>query len=464
MDHHKLKYLSNFVLIKRNGWLVLAIAGISYYWYHHFAGLSSDAARVQIVISMIALLASASIFAFSLLTALPPYLLMLFKKRVLETESEEKRDVIKIGFRQTSATPGLVDTEVKIYGIRRPLLGFAKVTVIFEDWSQTEEILLTEPLRERGKTVGVVGRKALYLPNIRDYRIRTSIIHFEDFFHLLALPYREAEHVGIFTEPPQMPANGIEITTKSSEDPVKQVLQHRTAKGELLDYKKYAPGDDVRRIIWKNYARSRELTVRIHDRTFPYVSHINVLASFYDGAPPEKDEPPALKSFLLDIYKEKVRQVIDAIIEQDFTVRFYTDQPIERRYQLDEYQQMLYMISASGWQRGLPADQFMKDNYYKLHKGSTILLVSSLCPVTNLAHLQNGRPRDVNICLYNAANTLALSHPPPLWKRILFVDACEPLESAKRERPARATVKFIQENNEAIERILDRQRHAVIEL
>ncbi len=464
MNTKTLKYLGNFILLKRNAWLLLAIAGISYYWYHHFSSLPGDAARVQIVISMIAMLSCASIFAFSLITTLPAYLAMLFKKRVLETEAEEKKDIIKIGFTQSIAMPGLVDTEVKIYKIRRPLLGFAKVTLIFENYSQTDEILLTESLRERGKKVGIVGRKALYLPNVKDYRIYSSIIHFEDFFHLLALPYKEAEHIGIFTEPPKTAENGIEINTKSSEEPIKKVIQHRTAKGELLDYKKYAPGDDVRRIIWKNYARSRELTVRIHDRTFPYVSHINVLASFFDAAPPENGHQPALKGYLLDIYKEKIRQVVDAIIEQEFTVRFYTDQTIEQRYTLDEYRQMLYRISASDWQRKYSTEQFVKDNYHKLHKGSTIVLVSSLVPVKNLEHLQSGRPKDVNLCFYNISNTLALSRPPAILKRILFVDAYEPLELAKKERQARSTLKFIAVNNDEIGQVLNRQHQSVIEL
>jgi len=167
---------------------------------------------------------------------------------------------------------------------------------------------------------------------------------------------------------------------------------------------------------------------------------------------------------LLDIYKEKIRQVIDAIIEQEFTVRFFTDQPVEQRYSLDEYQQMLYRVSASGWQRNYSTDQFVKDNYYKLHKGSTIVLVSSLCPVKSLEHLQSGRPRDVTLCFYNAAKTLALSHPPALLKRILFVDAFEPLESAKRERQARPIIKFIADNNQNIEQTLNHQRHSVIEL
>ena len=458
-----LAYISNFFILRRNAVLLLVIAGFSYYWYHEFSSLPGDQARVQIVLSILALFACTSVLAFGLITTILPYLSLIFKKRILETDDDEKQDIIKLGFRQTSPTPGLVDTEARIYGIRRPFLGFLKVTVFFEDNVASDEILVNEVLRENGKRMGILGRKQMLLPHVRDYRFRSAIIHFEDFFHLFALPYRESEHLGVFTEPPKTLNNGVLINTKSSEDPVKKVIQHRTAKGELLDYKKYAPGDDIRRIIWKNYARSRELTVRIHDRTFPYVSHINVLASFYDASP-TGGQPLPLKDLLLDIYKEKIRQVIDAIIEQGFSVRFFVDQSIEQHYQLDEYQQMLYSVSAAKWQSGLSIEQFMKDRYYELHKGSTVLLFSSFCPIQSLEQLQNGRPLDVNMAFYNATKTLDLSKPPSILKRILFTDAFEPLEFAKREKTAPKTVKFIKQNDAAIESLLDRYRQSVIEI
>lgn len=463
MNKNKIKYYANYLFLKRNFFLLLFIAGFALYWFTHYTGLEGDSARVQIVLSIITLVVCAIILVFGIITCVGPYVTLWFKKRVLETDELERKDIIKLIFKKVNQTPGFVETEVRIYGIHKPPLGFAKVRIVFEDYSQTEDLLLNKAIKEGHRKIGVMARKAIWLPNIRDYRIDSSIIHFEDFFHLFSLPYREREQIGLFTEPPQTEEETVEISTHKSEEPVLKVVQHKFAKGELLDYKKYAPGDDVRRIIWKNYARNRELTVRIHDRTFPYVSHINVLVSFYDGSL-SKHQNIDLTGFLLDIYKEKVRQIIDSILEQGFTVQYLPDQTIAGHYQLDEYQRILYQVSASRWQRSLPVEQYIRDNYHKLRGGSNLFVFSSLCPHQNIQHLEGARFEDLNIFFYNAAETLNKSRPPSLLRRIFLTDTFEPLEAAKRKHNARNTVKFISRNGERVKEVFERSKLSMIEL
>lgn len=463
MNIYKLRYYANYLFLKRNFFLLLAIAGFAYYWLNHHAALQGDSARVQVILSIIALVICAIVLLFGIITCVGPYLTLWFKKRILETDELEREDIIKINFKKMNPTPGYVETEVRIYGIRKPPLGFARVRIVFEDETQSEDLLLNQSIKENGRRAGMMARKALWLPNIRDYRIRCSIIHFEDFFHLFSLPYRETENIGVFTEPPKTEEEPIDISTHKSEEPVLKVVQHKFAKGELLDYKKYAPGDDVRRIIWKNYARSRELTVRIHDRTFPYVSHINVLVSFYDGAPP-RNQPLELKDFLLDIYKEKIRQVVDSILEQGYTVQYLPDQKLADHYQLEEYERILYQISACRWQQNLPVEQYIKENYHKLRGGSNLLMFSSLCPFQQVQNLDNRPFEDLNVCYYNASRTLKKSRPPALLKRIFLIDTFDPLETARRKPIARKAVKFIFRNGENLQETFQRSNLSVIEL
>lgn len=449
MNMPKIKYYLNFIILRRNFWLLAIISFLSYHWYTEFSSLAGDSAKIQIVLSGVTIFFCAAVFLFSLCTSLPPYLSLWFKKRVLETEDAEKHDVIKVRFKESNPTPGLVEADIRIYGVSKPLLGFAKTKVVFDDYLQTDEVLLDKVIRRQGKKAGIMARKGLLLPNIKDYRILSSIVQFEDFFHLFSWPYREHEDNGVFTEPPQRDGEEIPIHTSKSEDPVMKVIQHKVAKGELLDYKKYAPGDDIRRIIWKNYARNRELTVRTFDRTFPYVSHINVLVSFYDGSPGK--QPIALKDHLLDIYKEKIRQVMDSIMDQGFSVRLILDQDITHHYDLDEYEMMLYQVSASRWQTEQPPEAFMRENAHRMRNGSNLLVFSSLCPMTDLEVLQNGRATDLNMCCYNVRHTFDNSQPPSVLKRLFFVDAYDPLEAARREQNARSTVKFIHSNGDEIQ-------------
>ncbi|RMH82779.1 MAG: DUF58 domain-containing protein [Calditrichaeota bacterium] len=458
--NRKLRYYGNYLFLRRNFFLLTFIAGLAYYWFNHYANLEGDTARVQIMLSMITLGFCALMFGFSLVTAGLAYGHFWLRKRVFEGDAGERADIVKVFFKEVHPVAGEAGVEIQVLGVRKPPGGFLRVRLVFDDFLQTDDLLLTQKVKSGKKTVGVGVSTHLPLPNIRDYRLQCSFIYFEDFFHLFALPYRETEQVGLYTEPPRREEAAVDISTDKSEDPVQKVLQHKTARGELIDYKKYAPGDDIRRIIWKVFARTRELTVRKPEMTYPYVSHINVLASFYDGSP--SHQTPEIKEFLLDIYKEKLRQIVDALQEQELAVRFFTDQPVPEHYSLDEYHRILYMISTSRWQKQMPVDQFVRENRHKLRGGSTVLVFSSLCASTALENLRNGRLNDFHLLFYDVTRTLTESRPPSLIKRLFVVDPYEPLEAARRKLNARPTIKYILRNSERIEQTFHSNNLAVI--
>ena len=183
MSKQKLQYYANFIFLRRNFFLLLILAYLSYHWYTEFSSLGGDSARVQIVLSGIALFFCSAVFLFSLLTSLPPYLSLLFKKRVLATETADRNDVVKISFKEANAAPGLVDADIRIYGIRKPLFGFARVKLIFDSFAASEELLLDRSIYENRKKIGMLSQKPLWLPNVKDYRVKYSFVHFEDFFH-----------------------------------------------------------------------------------------------------------------------------------------------------------------------------------------------------------------------------------------------------------------------------------------
>lgn len=462
MNRKRLAYLANFLIVKPNFVLLAIIAGLSIYSYRHFSSLPGDSARVQIMISVITLAVLLLVATFSLLTSLVPYLSLMIRKRMLETDEDERQDIIKVALQEVQHAPGWVTVGLRIDGLRKPLLGYVRARLVFEDGTLSEPLLFTDVRREGRRRVGILAEKALWLPHVRDYRIQATILHFEDVFHLLALPYREREHLGFFTEPLRRAEEMPDLATEASDDPVLKVMHHKMAKGELLDYKKYAPGDDVRRIIWKNYARSRELTVRIPDRHFPYVSHINLMASFYDGSGAELEG--ALKAILLTIYKEKLRQVVDAILDQGFSVNFLPDRALTHHYELDEYNRIIYAISAGEWQRERTPRQFLRESTPRLRGGSNLLVVASLCPAEELRDLRNGALADLNLGVYRAERTLALSQPPSLLKRLFLVHPFDALESAKRQSGARETMRYLDRNAAQLDSAADHTSTRLIAL
>ncbi|MCC6751057.1 MAG: DUF58 domain-containing protein [Deltaproteobacteria bacterium] len=118
-----------------------------------------------------------------------------------------------------------------------------------EVWMERTQGRIEEVVRplERGTTAGVLRRFVV-----------------TDIFGLarLGLPRRTLQRVRI--RPPKARVTGHVITHFVGGD----ALSHPSGpvEGEYLDMRRYAPGDPLRLILWKVYARSRQLLVRTPER------------------------------------------------------------------------------------------------------------------------------------------------------------------------------------------------------
>ena len=86
-----------------------------------------------------------------------------------------------------------------------------------------------------------------------------------------------------FNGPPLKATGNIIVQPKKTEETNMRIEEMRKVEGELLNYKNFETNDDVRRIVWKIYAKNKELVVRIPETNDPYASHIYFYASFYNA-------------------------------------------------------------------------------------------------------------------------------------------------------------------------------------
>ncbi|MGH1363925.1 MAG: DUF58 domain-containing protein [Calditrichia bacterium] len=447
----KLFHILQFIPVQRNFWVLAGIMGLAIYWLNHYSGLPGDNARIRLLIGIVTLVFCGSVLLFSIATLFPNYGLFWLKKGILSNDESESK-LTRIHFPSQKVQSGMVPVTVEATRVARPLLGNVLARILFEDIGVGEPLQLAEKFRGAD---GIKGRRAtrkMRLPNIREYHIKGVLLHFEDFFRLFSLPYYEAANSQVITEPATLESASISISTEKADEAILKVHQHKKARGELFDYKKYAPGDDIRRILWKNYARTRELTVRIPDRNLPFVSHINLLVSFYDGSGSQDIE---LKNYLLDMYKEKIRQIADSILDQEFTVQLFTDQ--SSGHPLTEYNAILRGVSASSWQAGIPPREFLRSNSHRLRGAANILVLSSLCPVSEYDELGSAQ-RDYNLCYFDMVRPLNERTGPPLWKKLFMVDIYEPFEQARRTLQARRVQNYIAENGDEIAKRLEKTR------
>src|SRR5690606_36307087 len=118
---------------------------------------------------------------------------------------------------------------------------------------------------------GISGKSSLQLPDIKEYELRGGFIFFEDMLHLVSLTVAQPVN-GHFYQPPVLygEEDDTGVFPKKTESMDVRIDEMRRVEGEYLHYKDFEPGDDVRRIVWKVYAKSRNLDVRMPESFEPY--------------------------------------------------------------------------------------------------------------------------------------------------------------------------------------------------
>jgi len=258
-------------------------------------------------------------------------------------------------------------------GAFRPLLGFVKGRLFYDDLRLTGKFPLLGSLARRGRLFrsAIAGKSRLLLPDIREYQLRGAFVFFEDMLRLISLPAHETG-AGHFYQPPRLLRQEEQpVQPKKTESMDVRIDEMRRVEGELLNYKDFEAGDDVRRIVWKIYAKNKDLVVRTPELFEPYASHLYFYASFHAHLPASWLDAPFL-SEMLNFYKNHVWTVYEALTKKEFELRYIPDQPTTLPDSLSDAEKASRTISASTWQQ-----QESLSQYFNTRRGA-VLCVSSL--------------------------------------------------------------------------------------
>lgn len=263
--------------------------------------------------------------------------------------------------------------EAALPGAHRPILGFVKGRLFYDDYRLTDSFPLLSNKRRRGRLWrdAIWGRSRLALPDVKEYELRGGFVYFEDMLRLLSLPVKE-KLSGHFYQPPTavLPPED-EVAPKKTETLDVRIDQMRRVEGEYLAYKDFEPGDDVRRIVWKVYARNRELVVRNPERFEPYASHLYFYASFSVGRDYNFLEGGYGRE-MLNWYKARVWAVYGALAKKEFQLRYIPDQKLALPEGLTPEDLALRTVSNSAFTTSAPVA-----SYYNPRQGA-VLTVHSL--------------------------------------------------------------------------------------
>jgi len=151
----------------------------------------------------------------------------------------------------------------------------------------------------------------------------------------------------------------------------------RRVEGDFFNYKNYEPTDDPRRIVWKLYARNKELVIKTPEVFNPFASHLYLIPSFFK----EWKGPSKLETELLNTYKDRLRFLTDTLIKQGAAIKVISDQEVSSSFEVSEDEKILYRISTAHWQNKKNLQELVKPNTHPF------ICISSFTPAAMLESL-----------------------------------------------------------------------------
>lgn len=317
-----------------------------------------------------------ALIAASVLSTLASWLYYLWLRN-----KKDSRLQLKFATETKNGKKSKLYMDAMLYGAKRPLLGFVKGRLFYDDDEMTDKFSLLSNKREENSfwPIAITGRSRMNLPDIKEYKLKGGFVYFEDMLHLFSFVARQPIQ-GQFHQPPLLrEKDDKDVAPKKTETTDIRIDQLRRVDGEYLNYKDFESGDDVRRIVWKVYAKNRELVVRIPERFQPYASHLYFYASFHNSLK-QWQHSEYLKE-MLNYYKNNVWTVYDTLVAKKWAMRYVPDQEFKLPEQLPDDEKNSRIISNSSWQQ----DKSLT-GYFNPKQG-TVLCISSLTDTEELKNI-----------------------------------------------------------------------------
>jgi hypothetical protein len=394
----KVLYWSNFTVIRWQ--LIFSVAAIitCYYFVRKNYGLGDDADSylwhalylfLQIVVGAIY-----GLFAFSFLTAIVGWSYFMYcvkqKKIGIQTQFGDGE----------KAEAGFVPVTISLVGAHRPFLGSVRARLVFSGMKMSDPVILDESVRKKKSLFksGIRGTGRTMLHDRGIYDVQEVQLQFCDMFRLIALPFTIHLSKQLYTLPQEQKETDLKASPNTTEEQTQRIEIPKRVEGEYINYKDFETGDDVRRIVWKIYARSGQLVVRIPETMDPYASHLYFYSSFYNGI--SDSSQGVFETELLNCYKDKVRNLFEALQKNGFEVRIPHDQEVAKLSGMSDKKNDLFHIAAANWQKNKTPSAFV------VNSKAAFVCLSSLTPVAEVAQLIGNLPMNVPVVVVKLSDAI----------------------------------------------------------
>ncbi|MEQ9425585.1 MAG: DUF58 domain-containing protein [Cyclobacteriaceae bacterium] len=373
---HKFRYYGLFIPLKKNGLFFLLFLALTILILR--SQTYSDDSFIKPFFELFAWVGGvfiALIIGLGLLYTLACWIYLLANKKQVTVN-------LNVGLEDgQKGQVGKVPVQVAVSKIWMPLMGYIKVRLVFKDGELSGPVILNTFSKGWKELLPKEGQANLWLTDRQQYGINGFVISCEDFLQFfrfsMSLDFKKAFYISPLKN--DIPVEELK-PTKSQED-VEKVKTTKRVEGDYLNYKDFESGDDVRRIVWKIFAKNKELVVRIPEIINPYASHVALYSSFYNII--SGDLNGNYSKGILNFYKDIIYNICLSLEKSDRKVQFNLDQPLMNGIVVEKRDELAYKLSCANWQKELAASEL------QVPKSEAVICVSSLIPAEDLEEVIN---------------------------------------------------------------------------
>lgn len=333
--------------------------------------------------------------------------------------------------------------------ILKPLFGFIKIRLQYDDKHFSNKFSLVENGRLQFFRKKIEGIYYWSLPEIKEYRIEKAVLYFEDVFQFFSVAVNIPTNNQFFTQPILKQINDLKTHIRKTDDNTIRIDEMRRVNGEYLNYKNFEDNDDVRRIVWKIYAKNKELVVRIPEIMDPYASHIYMYTSFFSSFQILGNS--AVEIPFLNYFKTITWSIYQNLIKQGFDVKYISDQEVAKNNVTDEQQKVKYSISVSKWQSNTDLKSYIKTS------NASVIVISSLSNASEVEELIHQYGNAITFIFIKLTDSFKKQNLID-WVQWLFVENDKDDIDVHKRNWAISALRFrIKENEEKLEKIIGKK-------
>lgn len=342
---------------------------------------------------------------------------------------------------------------IQIAPLLKPLLGFVKLRLKYDEDQYTEKFVLAERSQRKIISTTFEGDYTWSLPSIKEYHVEKLIIYFEDFFQFFSFAIALPVANRFYTPPTEQNAKNFNISPRKTEDTETRIEELKKVEGEYINYKNFENNDDVRRIVWKIYARNKELVVRIPEILDPYASEAYLYASFFNQF---EDSNTTVDIYFLNYYKTILWAIYKKLSEQGFEIRYIPDQQNSSTSFISEQKAVEYNISTSNWQ----TEKDIKS--YVNMKDASVVVVTSLTDAEQAESLLNASSGSTYFVLIRLSKSLQRSYLIGLIQWLFIEQEKNDLEKYKTNWQLSMLRPKVTQNEKKLEALFSKHEKTIV--